>query len=493
MRTPQVHLSSWGRISAALLLVSLVSLVVAARLLGDQSNHADAVQSLDGSIRGPAATAAALCFFLASRLSGKPQLAWLGVVCVAVAMQAITISTLQAGHVVQPHDGSALLFPIDVLAMLLVARWSIAAAGRSYVARPLLLGASTGLVLGCGQVVAMQLLPHARIERYAWAPLGVAYGVIALLVVQLLLIIPDVPRWAARGLAASIALYGAGHFALLVDAGRGSLAGGIVAAVADVAGTIAIAAGAFGTLAVVVGDHDSAVECLQARVDELEAAHRADSARSHEVRATIAGMVCASNLLQDDTTMAPQRRQQITKMLNSELGRLHRLVGDSAASATSGAADGPGDGVVDLDDTIEDLVVAQELRGNRVRWLPSGAQVTGVRDTIAEVINILLDNAAKHGRTDTSVTVNMGAEAIEVVVADDGPGIAPELRGRLFDWGARGPRSRGQGIGLNIAHDLTARQGGYLRVREDTDRGGATFVAGFPRARRGDDEPAHIA
>ena len=117
--------------------------------------------------------------------------------------------------------------------------------------------------------------------------------------------------------------------------------------------------------------------------------------------------------------------------------------------------------------------------------------MAGAPDAVAEVLNILLDNAAKHGNSAASVTVKAVADAVEVAVSDDGPGVAPEIRQHLFEWGARGPRSGGQGIGLNIARDLTARHGGYLRLRETV--GGATFVAGFPMARRGDDEPAHLA
>jgi signal transduction histidine kinase len=57
--------------------------------------------------------------------------------------------------------------------------------------------------------------------------------------------------------------------------------------------------------------------------------------------------------------------------------------------------------------------------------------------------------------------------------------VEESLRRRVFDWGARGSRSSGQGIGLHIAHELMQRQGGYLEIR-DGRRGGATFVLGLP-------------
>jgi signal transduction histidine kinase len=135
--------------------------------------------------------------------------------------------------------------------------------------------------------------------------------------------------------------------------------------------------------------------------------------------------------------------------------------------------------VMDLDETIGTLVVSHESRGNEVRWSPSGLHVRAQPDAVAEVLNVLLDNAAKHGRSRTDVTVTRAGDIVEVAVHDDGPGVGDSLRDRVFDWGARGPDSNGQGIGLHIAHELAQRQGGYLQVR-DSNAGGATFVIGLP-------------
>ena len=66
-----------------------------------------------------------------------------------------------------------------------------------------------------------------------------------------------------------------------------------------------------------------------------------------------------------------------------------------------------------------------------------------------------------------------------MTVHDDGPGVEPSLRTRLFEWGARGASSAGQGIGLHAARDLAQRQRGYLETRDVTGAG-ATFVLGLP-------------
>ena len=75
-------------------------------------------------------------------------------------------------------------------------------------------------------------------------------------------------------------------------------------------------------------------------------------------------------------------------------------------------------------------------------------------DAVAAMFNVLLDNAAKHGRSAAEVTVEPHGSYLEVAVHDNGPGVDPSLRTRLFEWGARGAGSTGQGIGLHLAHDL---------------------------------------
>lgn len=483
------------RCTGLLLVVALSSIVSLTWLSDDQHNRLGVAASLDGLVRGPAAVAATLCFFMAWRVSAKPQLIWLASACAATAAQSVVMSRLQVSDVSRQFEGSPWLYPFDLLGLLLVARLSIAAARRTYVGRPLLLGLLAGLTLGLGRVVAVLYLPDVRLGVLAWLPLVVVFGGVALYVVRLLSLVPDVPRWASSRLGVAVVLYCVGHLALLVDGGRGSAAASVVALGADLSGAIILAAGAVAVLVMVMVENGRDLDRLQVRLDELEAGRRSDRARIHEINATVAGVVSASQLLREASTLESERRRQIDNMVRAELSRLQRLLNEPAADERR---EPPGslleacDAVVDLDETICTLIVAQEARGNRVSWLPSGAQVTAAPDAVAEVLNILLDNAAKHGSRDTSVTVTPVADAVEVVVSDDGPGIAPEVRSHLFEWGARGPRSGGQGIGLHIAHDLTARHGGYLTVRDTTARG-ATFVAAFPRARRGDDEPAHIA
>ncbi|WGL51776.1 HAMP domain-containing sensor histidine kinase [Nocardioides sp. BP30] len=434
-------------------------------------------------MRGPAAVAATLCFYVAWRISAKPQLIWLAAVSAAIAVQAVLQSGLQLTDISHEYGGSLWLALFDVVSLALIAQLSVAAGRRSHCGDPIMLGVLVGLGLGIGRILAVIFLPRVDANVLGWPVLVLGFLLLAVPVTLLLTLLPDVPAWVSARMGAGVLLYGMGHLASYIDGSDRSTVGSVVTLVAGLNGALFLAAAAAAMLRMAIVEEDRDRDRLRLRVDELENGLRIDRARIHEINSTIAGVVSASRLLREDPTIGSERRALLDNMVHAELGRLQRLLNEPVVS---------GPGVVDLDDTIGNLVLAQEARGNRVSWLPSGARVSAEPDAVAEVLNILLDNAAKHGCSDTSVTVTSVADAIEVVVSDDGPGIEPEVRQHLFEWGARGARSRGQGIGLHIARDLTARHGGYLRLGEGTARG-ATFVAGFPMARRGEDEPAHLA
>nr|WP_241248405.1 ATP-binding protein [Nocardioides sp. KC13] len=104
----------------------------------------------------------------------------------------------------------------------------------------------------------------------------------------------------------------------------------------------------------------------------------------------------------------------------------------------------------------------------------------GDSDQVTEALNVLLDNAADHGSGSVRIEVRAagpGDTSVEIAVTDDGPGVAPELRRRIFARGVSRPGSTGQGIGLHAARDLMERQGGYLELETGEH---TTFVLGIP-------------
>ena len=216
-------------------------------------------------------------------------------------------------------------------------------------------------------------------------------------------------------------------------------------------------------------------DLLSAR--ETQRLHRA---RMHEVTSTLAGVRSASELLCNSETLDPERRVAMMTMMGSELRRLERLVRAQRGGADTMPIDV---GVIDVDAVVHNLALAHEASGTTVVHEPSNALAVGSSDAAARIINILLDNAAKHGSGAVDVTVRHepgeSGQMVVIEVSDDGPGVAPEVRERIFEWGVRGPDSAGQGIGLNEAHTVADRMGGSLRLA-DADR--TTFMVTLPSA-----------
>ncbi len=109
------------------------------------------------------------------------------------------------------------------------------------------------------------------------------------------------------------------------------------------------------------------------------------------------------------------------------------------------------------------------------------AAVPGDRVKLRIILGNLLRNALEaagpSGRVEVEVVA--GPESVEVRVGDDGPGIAPDVRARLFRPFTTTKES-GTGLGLAIAHKLAALHGGSLRC--DNVETGARFVLEMRRA-----------
>lgn len=246
---------------------------------------------------------------------------------------------------------------------------------------------------------------------------------------------------------------------------------GLVAIVCNVLGGAGLLALAMALVRLSWLDNRAALEVLGSRLEEVEADFRVEQARLHELRATAAGIGTASRLLHNRSAVSGPRRRQLEEMMDSEMGRLQRLLTDDAPGEPTS---------VDLDEIIRPIVAMHQARGYPVHWRPTGLRATGRPDDVAEVINVLLENAAQHApHAGASITATQVGHVVEIAVADDGPGVEQGVVAKIFEWGERGSRSTGSGIGLNIARELTLGLGGYL-THVTSSGAGATFVLGLP-------------
>jgi signal transduction histidine kinase len=117
------------------------------------------------------------------------------------------------------------------------------------------------------------------------------------------------------------------------------------------------------------------------------------------------------------------------------------------------------------------------------------------RNLIQTVIRNLVSNAVKFtpagGKIDISAKVN-NDESIEVIIADSGIGMSPNMLERLFQLDAQTNRKGTEGepstgLGLIICHDFINRHGGKIRV-ESEEGSGTTFRFSL----YGDANPANV-
>lgn len=137
---------------------------------------------------------------------------------------------------------------------------------------------------------------------------------------------------------------------------------------------------------------------------------------------------------------------------------------------------------VDLVGMIESAVDATRKSHQDVTIetdLPDRLLVSG-SDALQPVFSNLLTNAVQHGGRDVRVRVSARREGDTAVarVADDGPGIPPEQRERIFQQGVT---TDSGGQGLYVADTILRRLGGGIDV-EESEWGGAAFVVTLPAA-----------
>jgi two-component system sensor histidine kinase PrrB len=120
------------------------------------------------------------------------------------------------------------------------------------------------------------------------------------------------------------------------------------------------------------------------------------------------------------------------------------------------------------------------------------AWVEGWRDGLRTAIDNLLDNATRHGRSDSEIHIQVlraDATTVVLVIDDDGPGIPLDLRADMKQRFRRGPRARssGSGLGLALVEQQALLHRGVLDLGESS-RGGLraaiTLAARFETTRR---------
>ncbi|WP_205471492.1 sensor histidine kinase [Nocardioides sp. SYSU D00038] len=469
MNTHRIPRGMWDwKYSVLVLALIAAPLALVLQLVPDLRSLPDAAGAT--SVLACAAVVAAAVFvYVAWRLTGTPAAGWLALVLALLGTQGLVLAgaTVADPGLVAEQAGWVLLaqLPVALGAIALL----VGGPARELRLDPLLLGVLVGAAIAFGRSVLLDVAPPLSLADGALPGLAVAGLVLHLGVAVGALRLTGIDQWLRSRLALASVLLGAG-----LATGR-PRAEGLVDSVATIGfgllGAAVLCSAALAMLRRAIWDDKAQLADLHDRLESVEAVARRNRARLHEIDSTVAGIASATRLLH--TPLAEARRGALEGMMQAEVERLERLLRERAGDDRR---------AVDLDEVVGQLVLSHRARGRTVSWLPSGLTAWGRSDDVAEVVNILLDNAAKHGGDlGTFAEVRAAGPHVEIVVTDSGPGVPPEWRDRIFEWGQRGPASQGQGIGLHIAHDLCRQLGGSLRLEHhDAAGSGATFVVSLP-------------
>jgi len=133
-----------------------------------------------------------------------------------------------------------------------------------------------------------------------------------------------------------------------------------------------------------------------------------------------------------------------------------------------------------VNDVVEGLTEEIEsIRdGVTVRIDCPGDTAVYANDLFVDVLRNLLINAVEHTAPDdvtVELSVEVSDETVEIVIADDGPGIDEERKDEVFDRGETSNDSSGSGFGLYFVSSIIETYGGSVRV-EDNDPTGVRFI-----------------
>jgi K+-sensing histidine kinase KdpD len=256
------------------------------------------------------------------------------------------------------------------------------------------------------------------------------------------------------------------------------------------------------------------------RASEAEAARRNEQlkaalldALTHNLRTPLTSIKAAVTALigagswSEGSSLPREGRQELLEVIDEESDRLNRFIEGLSTPERVDGAHPSRLRASKLDDIVRAGLVRAETvtRDHRVvvdldERLPALA-IDGA--SIAEVVYILLDNASKYAPAGTTISLRAAVDGdrhVRIAVEDEGPGIAPQLRDRVFEKFFRvpgrtpkDPRRGGVGLGLPIARRLVEAQSGRIWIETPASGVGTAVVIMLPIAAEMPEEQAPAA
>jgi K+-sensing histidine kinase KdpD len=218
---------------------------------------------------------------------------------------------------------------------------------------------------------------------------------------------------------------------------------------------------------------------------------------THDLRTPLTSIkAAATTLMESEIDLGEEGRRDLLTIIDEETDRLNRFIGGlvDLARIEAGKLEMKSTDIAVTEIVSGALERADLLLAGRVVDVDIPPDVRAVRTdgySAEEVLYSLIDNAAKYSLSDSGVRIsaaNGGNGYVEIRVEDQGRGVQPEDRDRIFEKFVRGSSSdihttgNGLGLGLAIARGLAESQGGTLEMTDATHKYVTAFVFRLPAA-----------
>jgi two-component system, OmpR family, osmolarity sensor histidine kinase EnvZ len=194
---------------------------------------------------------------------------------------------------------------------------------------------------------------------------------------------------------------------------------------------------------------------------------------SHDLRAPLTRMKLALALMKVTDETADLKRD-VDEMERMVRGYLDFARGEDSEPAES----------IDMSDLLGEVASDARRKGKAVSIVVDQDLVAKIRpNAFKRCLTNLVENALRYGKT-VKIAARRVADAVEIAIDDDGPGIPAERRDDVFRPfrrldAARGPDTGGVGLGLTIARDVARAHGGDITLH-DAPAGGLRALVRIP-------------
>ncbi|MGB3735035.1 MAG: HAMP domain-containing sensor histidine kinase [Ilumatobacter sp.] len=210
---------------------------------------------------------------------------------------------------------------------------------------------------------------------------------------------------------------------------------------------------------------------------------------SHELRTPISTIAGYSELYLSGAATDPESVGKQMTRINREAQRMGRLVGDLLTLARLDQGQGLEFLPVDIESIVADAVAdASAVEPSHDLHLADSNDVqpvVGDRDALHQVCVNLIANTRLHAPgSRVEIAIESDDQYVTVAIADDGPGMSPDVADHIFDRFYRAEESRSSsvrssGLGLSIVAAIVEAHGGKLTVAS-TPGEGSTFTVALP-------------